>query len=407
MEPNDFADVFANDFTDSFVNGLAAGMDDGLVNGPASGPKADLRKLKITIIGLGLIGGSLARAMHEKLGIRGITAVDRDSGSLRLALEQGVIEKGLVSPDESVCESDIIFICTPIRQIIEYIDELAPRVKSTCIITDVGSTKGIITGHVEKLPYRLCFIGGHPMAGTEKSGYANSLPHLFENAYYILTPTGGATERSVRKLSSLVEAVGAIPVVMTPEEHDMAVAGISHLPHVLAAALVNTVKDIDNDTGMLKTLSAGGFRDITRIASSSPGLWENIVMSNRDRLLEVLKQFGRKLSDFAGYLESSSSGNIHDFFDSARRYRETISDYGHGLLPRIHRIIVDVPDRPGIIGEIATLLGRHNINIKNIFVANSRESEQGCLVITLPDMDSVDTAFDLLTENGYIVFRDK
>jgi len=363
--------------------------------------------LKITIIGLGLIGGSLARAMHGKLGVQSITAVDRDSASLGLALEQGVIGKGLVTPDDSVYDSDIIFICTPIKQIIEYIDELASKVKGTCIITDVGSTKGAITSHVERLPHPICFIGGHPMAGTEKSGYANSLTHLFENAYYILTPASGATEDSVRRLSSLVEAIGAIPVVMTPEEHDMAVAGISHLPHVLAAALVNTVKDIDNSTGRLQALSAGGFRDITRIASSSPGLWENIVMSNRDRLLEVLKQLDRKLADFAGYLENGNSGEIYGFFDSARQFRDSISDYGHGLLPRTHRIIVDVQDRPGIIGEIATLLGRHNINIKNIYVANSREFEQGCLVITLQDMESMNTAFDLLTEKGYKVFRYK
>ena len=364
-------------------------------------------RLKVTIIGLGLIGGSLAKAMHEKLGMRDITAVDRDSSALRLALEQGVIGKGLASPDERVYSSDVIFICTPVGQIPEYIDKLAQKVKNTCIITDVGSTKGAILSHVERLPRSFRFIGGHPMAGTEKSGYQNSLPHLFENAFYILTPARGAAEESVKTLSSLVEAIGAIPVVMTAEEHDMAVAGISHLPHVVAAALVNTVKDIDNDTGRLQTLSAGGFRDITRIASSSPGMWENIALSNRDHLLEVLKQMEQKLSDFVGFLENGDSGQIYDFFDSAKLFRDSISDYGQGLLPRIHRIIVDVQDRPGIIGEIATILGHHNINIKNIYVANSRESEQGCLVITLPDTDSVNMAFDLLTETGYKVFRNK
>lgn len=368
---------------------------------------ADPRRLKVTIIGLGLIGGSLAKAMREKLEMRDITAVDRDSSALGLALEQGVIGKGLVTPDETVYGSDIIFICTPVGQIPAYIDELAPKVKDTCIITDAGSTKGAIISHVERLPHSFRFIGGHPMAGTEKSGYQNSLPHLFENAYYILTPARGASGESVKTLSSLVEAIGAIPVVMTAEEHDMAVAGISHLPHVAAAALVNTVRDIDNDTGRLQTLSAGGFRDITRIASSSPGMWENIALSNRDHLLEVLKQMEQKLSDFVRYLENGDSGKIYDFFDSARQFRDSISGYEQGLLPRIHRIIVDVQDRPGIIGEIATILGRHNINIKNIYVANSRESEQGCLVITLPDADSVNMAFDLLTETGYKVFGNK
>lgn len=363
--------------------------------------------LKTTIIGLGLIGGSLAKAMHDKLGMRDIVAVDHDSSALELALKEGVIARGITVPDDSVYNSDIIFICTPVKRILEYLDDLAPKVKKTCIITDVGSTKGIITDYAGRLPRSLHFIGGHPMAGTEKSGYINSLPHLFENVYYILTPANGVSEESVRVLASLIEGIGAIPVVMTPEEHDMAVAGISHLPHVLAAALVNTVKDLDSNTGRLQMLTAGGFRDITRIASSSPGMWENIVLSNRDYLLSVLKQMDQKLSDFVGHLESGNSEDIYEFFDSAKQYRDSISDYGTGLLPRIHRIIVDVPDKPGIIGEIATILGRHDINIKNIYVANSRESEQGCLVITLPDMDSVDTAFDLLTKSGYKVFRNK
>jgi len=362
---------------------------------------------KITIIGLGLIGGSLARALHEKLGINEIIAVDNDRESLDLALKEGVICSALSEPDHSVYNSDIIFVCTPVNQIIRYIDELAGKVSERCIITDVGSIKGEVARHVESMPNPPCFIGGHPMAGTEKSGYANSLSHLFENAYYILTPGSAAAPGSVEALSAVIEGIGAIPLIMSADDHDQATGGISHLPHVLAAALVNLVKDIDNGTGRIAMLAAGGFRDITRIASSNPDMWKNIVLNNRDHVLQLLKMLNMKLGEFACRLESGDSKEIYDFFDEARQFRDSISDHGHGLLPRIHKIIVDVEDRPGIIGEIATILADSNINIKNINVANSREFEQGCLVITLPDIDSVNIAFDLLRESGYKVYKNK
>jgi prephenate dehydrogenase len=362
---------------------------------------------RVTIIGLGLIGGSLARALRSKTAISEIIAVDSDASSLGLALEQGIIDKGLAVPDSGVCSSDIIFICTPVKQAIEYIDMLAGKTGDRTIVTDVCSTKSEIMENVEKLREALCFIGGHPMAGTERSGFKNSFAHLFENAYYILTPAAHASQESVKILSSVVESIGAIPLVMTAEEHDMAAAGISHLPHVLAAALVNLVKQADRGSGRMQTLAAGGFRDITRIASSNPGLWESIVLSNKKQVLSLLRQFDKILDEFAQYLEDGCSNEIYNFFSEAGRFRDTVSDHGQGLLPAIHKLIVDVQDKPGIIGEIATILGHNNINIKNINVANSREFEQGCLIITFSDTESVNIAFDLLLQTGYKVFKNR
>lgn len=362
---------------------------------------------RVTIVGLGLIGGSLARALRAKTGIHEIIAVDSDPSALGLALEHGIIDKGLTSPDNSVYSSDIIFICTPVKQAIAYIDILAPKTEDKTIITDVCSTKSEIMEYVEKMQKAPCFIGGHPMAGTERSGYANSFAHLFENAYYVLAPSSGASPESVRILSSVVESIGAIPLVMSSEEHDRAAGSISHLPHVLAAALVNLVKQADGGSGKMQALAAGGFRDITRIASSNPGLWESIVLSNKQQILLLLRQFDKIIDEFAGYLENGSSAAIYDFFSEAGEFRDSISDHGRGLLPAVHKLIVDVQDRPGIIGEIATILGQNNINIKNINVANSREFEQGCLIITLSDMESVNIAFDLLIQTGYKVFKNR
>ena len=362
---------------------------------------------KVTIIGLGLIGGSLAKALREKTSINEIIAVDTDPAALELAREQGIINMGLAEPDSTVCSSDIIFICTPVKQAIAYLEMLAPKVGDGTVITDVCSTKGEIMEYAEGLEEAPCFIGGHPMAGTERSGYKSSFAHLFENAYYILTPSAHAPQESVSLLSRVIEGIGAIPLVMSADEHDLAAGGISHVPHVLAAALVNLVRQADEGSGRMRALAAGGFRDITRIASSNPGLWESIVLSNKKHVLFLLKQFEKILEDFAGYLENGYARKIYEFFSEAGRFRDSLPDHGQGLLPAIHRLVVDVEDKPGIIGEIATLLGRNNINIKDINVANSREFEQGCLIITFSDNESVNIAFDLLIQTGYKVFKNR
>ncbi len=364
-----------------------------------------MKPTNITIIGLGLIGGSLAKAINKKPGLVDILAVDSDSHTLELALSEGVISKGFTSLCGEVFDSDIIFICTPVRQTINYISQLAPHIRQGCIVTDVCSTKQKITEYVDSMPNPPCFIGGHPMAGTEKSGYANSFAHLFENAYYALTPSSSTCNEALGVLIDIIRGIGAIPTVITPEEHDRAAGAISHLPHIVAASLVNLVKELDSRQGTMKLLAAGGFRDITRIASSSPSLWESIVADNKKQLTELLALFVKCLENFHGKLENNDSESIYGFFAAAGEFRNSISTQTSGFLQPLCRLAVDVEDKPGIIGEIATILGRNNINIKNINVTNNREFEQGCLIISLPDIHSKDIAFDLLKDKGYRVYK--
>lgn len=366
-----------------------------------------MSKYRITIIGLGLIGGSLAKALREKAGFSDIIAVDTDKNAVEAAMKEGVISEGKEAPDYSVYTSDVIFICTPVKWIPGYIAMLAPHVKEDCIITDVGSTKDEIIKSVNKMADPPCFIGGHPMAGTEISGYSGSYAHMFENAYYVLSPSRTTTHESLGAILDIVRQIGAIPIIMDSKEHDTAVGGVSHLPHIVAAALVNLVKELDKNNGVMKTLAAGGFRDITRIASSSPYLWENIVSSNKSYILKLIAMFEDMLGNFAADLNNGNTNEIRSFFTEAGKFRDSISDQAPGLVRPVYRLLVDVQDKPGVIGEIATMLGKHNVNIKNINVTNSREFEQGCLVITLQDKSSTNIAFDLLENTGYKVYKER
>jgi prephenate dehydrogenase len=360
---------------------------------------------KITIIGLGLIGGSLARIFSERLGIWDITAINRSQDPISHAINDGVIIRGFSELNEYVYASDIIFICTPVKRAIEYIKVISPKVKKDCIITDVGSTKGEIVEYINKMVNPPCFIGGHPMAGTEKTGYAASFSHLFENAFYVLSPGKSTSQYALELMLELVQAIGAIPVVIDAQEHDRATACISHVPHIIASALVNMVAKLDSRDGQMQMLAAGGFRDITRIASSSPEMWENIILSNKYRINEILDYFIKNLEAFKIHMDKDNSKDIYNFFETAKNYRDSLSTGKKGLLNPVSEIIVDIIDEPGKIGEIATLLGKNGVNIKNINVSNSRELEQGCLKITLADCESMDLAFDLLLKNGYKVFR--
>lgn len=360
---------------------------------------------KVCIIGLGLIGGSLARALDERLGINDITAINRSIEPINQAIKDGSIKRGFTDLNEYVWNSDIIFICTPVKRAISYIDIITDRVKPGCIITDVGSTKGEIIQHINTMPNPPCFIGGHPMAGTEKTGYTSSFVHLLENAFYILTPCKSSTDEAISLMVEIIKGIGSIPVLLDAFDHDNITGSISHVPHIIASALVNMVKQSDSIDGKMQMLAAGGFKDITRIASSSPEMWENIVLSNKLQIKNILDDYIGIINRFKGLMENDDSESIYKFFVTAKEYRDAFSGSKKGLIDPLYEIIVDVVDKPGIIAEIATILGNNSINIKNINVSNSREFEQGCLKITLSDYESVNIAFDLLTDRGYKIYK--
>jgi prephenate dehydrogenase len=278
----------------------------------------------ICIIGLGLIGGSLARAIKER-GLAGnITGIDNDKDNLKAALEEGTINSPGQIPG-GVATADLVIIATPVRAALSIITQIAPHIAPGTIVTDVTSTKEQIVAHATGiLPPGVSFVGGHPMAGSEKSGFRNSRPDLFNGAYYFITPVSDTESSAVLKIKSLVNAIDAVPVELTPGEHDRVVAIISHVPHLTAVALVNNLHRQPGFNDILP-LAAGGFKDITRIASSFPGLWQEILMSNRTKIIPVLDNLIKILDNYKRALESGASETILEELSRARSLRQQIS----------------------------------------------------------------------------------
>ena len=242
------------------------------------------------------------------------------------------------------------------------------------------------------------------MAGSEKTGYNASSDFLFENAYYVLTPTIKTTEYQLDTLIKLVKEIKALPVVLNPDIHDLSTAAISHVPHVIASGLVNMVKELDCNDRIMHMLAAGGFKDITRIASSSPEIWEHICMSNKDKIIGVLEKYTDIVETFIYQLRSDNNQEINSFFKKAMEYRDSFADKKKGALISTFDVLVDVRDEPGIIARIATILSDNNINIKNIGIMNNRELEQGVLAISFYDEDSQRKSYELLVGLKYSVF---
>jgi len=360
---------------------------------------------QVVIIGLGLIGGSIAKALKERLNVPKIIGIDHDRKTLDQALSENIICSAFTDISSQLYDSDIVFICTPVAKTLEWLKKVIPVVKPDCIITDVGSTKSDLINEIQQMDSDFRFVGGHPMTGSEKSGFAASQSHLFENAYYILTPCSKSNANDIAVLRYIVERFGSIPVELSPELHDKITGTISHVPHIISAALVNLVKETDTEEHYMQRLAAGGFKDITRISSSNPELWHNICMTNKHLILEILEQYIEILNHFKNHLKSENEEEIYSFFHAAKVFRDSFTSRITGLIPGTYELLLDIIDKPGIIGEVATLLGANSINIKNININNSREFEGGVLLISLPDKESRDKAYQILVKHGYRVIQ--
>ena len=359
----------------------------------------------ISFFGLGLIGGSIAKAIRKNDPSWHIAAFDPDRDTLASALSLGVIDAVCEEDDPRLVNSDYLFLCAPVEFNIAFLEKISESVGNDCIITDVGSVKGVIHEKVKELKLQPHFIGGHPMAGSERSGFASSSDMLLENAWYITTPAEDVPLPRVTEFTDLIRLTGAIPMVITAEEHDFITAGVSHLPHIIASALVNLVSMLDNDAEYMKTIAAGGFRDITRIASSSPVMWQQICLENQSNISNVLDDYIRLLIQFRYFIDQKDADSLLRLFSSSRDYRDSIDTGSRGLIRKSYVVYLDIADEPGGIASVATILALDNISIRNIGIIHNREFEQGVLKIEFYDENALKRGVELLKRRNYIVYE--
>ncbi len=360
---------------------------------------------KIGFIGLGLIGGSIARAIRQYYPDYEIIAFDKNKEALALATQESVIDVAATTIDNNFYHCNYIFLCAPVACNSAYLKQIKDYLNEDCILTDVGSVKTNIHKEVTRLGMESSFIGGHPMAGSEKSGYANSKAMLIENAYYILTPSASVSQDKVERYQDFVSSLKALPVILDYEEHDYITGTISHLPHIIASTLVNFVRDTDDKDELMKQLAAGGFKDITRIASSSPTMWQHICLKNQENISRILEQYITSLNKMKSFIDQGDEQAIYQWFDASRNYRNSIPDSSAGPIKKAFAVYCDIIDEAGGIAAIATILASNGINIKNIGIIHNREFEEGVLRIEFYDEASSGKAAELLQKFRYIVYE--
>ena len=380
--------------------------------------KFTMNDTTIAFIGLGLIGGSLAKGIKRARPDIRIMAYMRTRSKLEQAKKDGIVDVILDGIDEQLKECDLIFLCTPVEYNAQYLSKIRSYLKPGALITDVGSTKTDIHEEILRQGLTDYFVGGHPMAGSEKTGYENATDHLLENAYYIVTPPEGLDQsgsetgnippkyaENANRIIAVSQTVGAIPLVLNYREHDKVVAAISHLPHLVASSLVNLVKDADSPAGTMKRVAAGGFKDITRIASSSPEMWEQICMTNVEPIADMLERYIGSLQEILSEIKGHQGEAIYKLFEKSRDYRNTITDRAKGSVEPSYAFSVDVADEVGAISTIAVILAAKGISIKNIGINNNRERGEGALKIEFYDEASMTAAWKRLEYYKYEMVR--
>ena len=277
---------------------------------------------KITILGVGLLGASFALALKKNGLCRTITGFGRNRENLQRAKERNIIDSFEQDPAAACMDADLIMLSAPVGSFPGLVKSIAPALKKGSVLTDVGSVKGILVREIEKMmPKDVHYIGGHPIAGSDRSGIDSANSELFRNARCVITPTENSDPSSLDKIQNLWKALGSEIIILDPEEHDRIYASVSHLPHLIAYAMVNTVAEMNRS---YLDFSGKGFMDSTRIACSSEELWNDICLLNRDNIIETLAVFQKTLDMLGQYLKTGDSDSLKAEFRKARILRENI-----------------------------------------------------------------------------------
>lgn len=356
----------------------------------------------VLLIGVGLIGGSLALAIKKEHEVR-IIGYDLNAEQCKLAKSLNVIDDHTDDVRSEAKKADLIILAIPVEETLRMIEAFKDfQFKPDVIITDVGSTKVNIMRKAEALQEKgVVFIGGHPMAGSHKSGVGSAKGHLFENAFYVLTLMSNTSDTKVSELKEWLKGTKGNFQVMEAEEHDLLTGVVSHFPHVMAASLVRQVKDQSEKNERINRLAAGGFRDITRIASSSPTMWRDIIQHNRDNILYLLDEWLKEMKDVRSLIARGDRNELFDYFSDAKKFRDGMPSGSTGAIRSFYDLYVDVVDQAGVISHVTTILAGENISITNIRIIEAREDVYGVLRLSFRTEEDRWMAKDCLGKHQY------
>ena len=355
----------------------------------------------IYIAGLGLIGASMALGIKRDHPEYEILGYNRSQASRDIALERGMIDRATDDFASFAPLADVIILTLPIKQTIAFIQKLATLdLKEGVIISDAGSTKAAIVDAAEQYlaGKSVRFVGAHPMAGSHKTGAASADVNLFENAYYIFTPSGLTSPDTLDEMKALLSGLHARFIEIDAKEHDRVTSQISHFPHILASGLMEQTAVYAREHEMTRRFAAGGFRDMTRIAESEPGMWTSILLSNRETILERIEDFKNRLDEIGQAISKGEEEQIWNFFNQAREQRQAMEIHKRGGVDSSYDLYVDVPDEEDVILRILELL--RGTSLVNIHInEENREDVHGILQISFKNAQDLERAERLISEN--------
>ena len=353
----------------------------------------------VAIVGVGLMGGSLGLALRALGGVE-VRGIDPDPEALRVAEAVGAISVAAASVEEGAEGAAIVVLAAPVPQIAGLARRALAAGGPDCLVTDIGSSKGgVVAGFTAAERER--FIGGHPVCGAERTGVAFARAALFRGATWFLTPAAEARPDLFERLHALVASVGARPVAIDPDVHDRLMALVSHLPHVLAGALVNQAAA--TAPGGREALRSAGpsFIDLTRVAGSNPPLWADILLSNAEAVLAEMRAYAARLGDVERALERGDRDWLLRFVEAAAVARTRLREVEDAGPAAPSRVTVAVPNRPGVISEIATALGHAHINIEDLTLRPGPAGGEGELELLLDGPEAAREAVRLVGEHGF------
>ena len=357
--------------------------------------------MRVSVLGVGLIGGSIGLASRRRAKAE-VCGYDPDEGVRAKALELGAIDTQAADVASAVAGADVVFAAAPIGSLAALVREALASTSPDCVVSDVGSTKRLVAAAVSDER----FIGGHPLAGAETAGVEHAREDLFDGATWYLTPASGSTAGVLyERLHRLLTSIGARPAAVDPDTHDRLLACVSHMPHVLANLLADQAAHVLSGQHEERLPAVGpSFRDATRVAGANSAIWTDIYLSNRDALIAGIDEFEARLRHARATLRAGDPVAVRAWNERARENRETLLGAGVTGGP-VHELRVSVPNRPGVIADIALVLGRAGVNIADMALSPSEDNRQGVVALWIGGDEHAARAQALIADLGFPVVR--